>query len=564
MIERIHKAIDSKAKIWAIALLWCLLISNLIVPRQWGFYGKGDWDLTYSTFEMARSSIVDYHQWPSYQPYAAFGSDMDANPQSVVVSIYFIPVLLLGTFYGLKFSVFLSMLIGFWGFFKWFNRLQSDQFINLCMSLITLSASYFSRHIWEAGHSNFMHAYWLPWCFYWFDVFKQSGKFNAWIKGSLILALPIAGGAPLIFIFIVLSLCLWSIGLWLNKTVKSKWLLYMCFAFVVALLLNAWKIIPAMDLWQTQPRLVTDDSSISPMVWLCAWLDYPIDSKTPHQWHEISIGFPLLLILLALYKIKAIKGFKTWLILSIVVVWINLGNFPSMVNPWYVLHHFVGIFDGIRAPYRIGLISLFAGAVLCVKTLPLYDDKKLIYIILIGFTLSQGLNYFSISNGMVFSPRIETIASVQSKYAVVKLKTEKDLMFPQIQQQNFVVNAYEPLHLTPVGDTLNTFISGASLESFSPKKIDYTATDSMVILNMRYQSQWQLKGQGKLTNHNGLLAIQQASGKGSLSYQNPLFSKGLIISLLTGLVVFAIWSLRFRNVLIQLTLEGVINAITSV
>jgi hypothetical protein len=55
MIERIHKAIDSKAKIWAIALLWCLLISNLIVPRQWGFYGKGDWDLTYSTFEMARS-----------------------------------------------------------------------------------------------------------------------------------------------------------------------------------------------------------------------------------------------------------------------------------------------------------------------------------------------------------------------------------------------------------------------------------------------------------------------------------------------------------------------------
>jgi hypothetical protein len=115
-----------------------------------------------------------------------------------------------------------------------------------------------------------------------------------------------------------------------------------------------------------------------------------------------------------------------------------------------------------------------------------------------------------------------------------------------------------------VGDTLNTFISGASLESFSPNKIDYTATDSMVILNMRYQSQWQLKGQGKLSNHNGLLAIQQASGKGSLSYQNPLFSKGLIISLLTGLVVFAIWSLRFRNVLIQLTLEGVINTITSV
>jgi hypothetical protein len=232
-----------------------------------------------------------------------------------------------------------------------------------------------------------------------------------------------------------------------------------------------------------------------------------------------------------------------------------------MVNPWYVLHHFVGIFDSIRAPYRIGLISLFAASVIGVKTLSLYNDKKLIYIVLIGFTLSQGLNYFSISNNLVFSPRIDNISTIQSKHSVVKLQTDKDMMFPLIQQQNFIVNAYEPLHLSTVTDTLNTLITGARIQSFSPKKIAYTATDSLVVLNIRYLTQWQLKGAGSIVNHKGLLAIVNAKGQGSLEYHNHLVRHGLILSLLTGIVLFALWSLRFRNLLIQLTLEGMANAI---
>ena len=563
MLEYIQKTLESKAKVWAIVMVWCLLISNLIVPRHWGFYGEGDWDLTYSTFELARKSIVEYHQWPSYQPFLAFGSDMDANPQSVFVSVYFIPVLVLGTFYGLKLSVFMAMLIGFWGFYRLFNRIQTDQIISVSVALISVSAAYFSRHIWEAGHSNFLHAYWIPWCLYWFDVFRTSGKLSSWIKGTCMLAMPIAGGAPILFLMMSLLILLWSIGLIWCKTVKFKWFIYMMAAGITTLLLNAWKLLPVLDQWQTQARLVTDDSSISPMVWLCAWMDYPIDSKTPHQWHEISIGFPLVLMVIAGVYLKQIKHYKKWLILALPIVWLNLGNFPAYVNPWYVLHHFIGIFDGIRAPYRIGLLTLIIGAVFAVLALSKISDKKLIYIVLITFTLTQGLNYFSISNRLVFSPRIDAVESKSGLHQVIKLKAQNTGMFDQVKAENFVVNAYEPLHLNKVSDTLNTFIQGGKLTHFTPQQIAFEANDSNTTFNLRYNAYWQLKGHGKLVNHKGLLCVKQASGNAQILYHNPYTKTGAIITLITGILLLLLWSVRIRNISLQLAAEGITEGLIS-
>ena len=563
MLEYIHKTLDSKAKVWAIVLIWCLLISNLIVPRHWGCYGEGDWDLTYSTFELARKSIVEYHQWPSYQPFLAFGSDIDANPQSVFVSVYFIPVLVLGTFYGLKVSVYMAMLIGFWGFYKLFNRIQTDQIITVSVALMSVSASYFSRHIWDAGHSNFLHAFWIPWCLYWFDVFRTTGKFSAWFKGVIMLAMPIAGGAPILFLMLALLLFLWSIGLIWTKTVKFKWLMFVLLAGITALMLNAWKLLPVLDQWQTQARLVTDNSSISPMVWLCAWMDYPIDSKTPHQWHEISIGFPIVLMVIAGMNLKQIKHYKKWLVLVLPIVWLNLGNFPEYVNPWFVLHHYIGIFDGIRAPYRIGLLTLIVGAIFTVISLSKVNDKKLIYIVLITFTFTQGLNHFSISNRLVFSPRIEDVQVYSTSHKVIRLNAENDNMFKLLQAENFVVNAYEPLHLTQVSDTLTNFIQGGVLTRFSPQHMNFEANDSTTIFNLRYSPYWQLKGEGKLMNSKGLLSVNQSSGRAEIQYHNPHTKTGGIISIITVIILLLIWSVRFRNISLQLTAEGITEVLVS-
>ena len=92
-MEKLQGIFGKSRNIWILFIAWILFASNLWLPRNWGFYGEGDWDLTYSTFEVARINIIEYGEWPSYQGFLSFGSDLDANPQSVGASIFLIPIL---------------------------------------------------------------------------------------------------------------------------------------------------------------------------------------------------------------------------------------------------------------------------------------------------------------------------------------------------------------------------------------------------------------------------------------------------------------------------------------
>ena len=136
-------------------------------------------------------------------------------------------------------------------------------------------------------------------------------------------------------------------------------------------------------------------------------------------------------------------------------------------------------------------------------------------------------------------------------------------MFDQVKAENFVVNAYEPLHLNKVSDTLNTFIQGGKLTHFTPQQIAFEANDSNTTFNLRYNAYWQLKGHGKLVNHKGLLCVKQASGNAQILYHNPYTKTGAIITLITGILLLLLWSVRIRNISLQLAAEGITEGLIS-
>ena len=553
-MEKLQVIFGKSRNIWILFIAWVLFASNLWLPRNWGFYGSGDWDLTYSTFEVARINIVEYGEWPSYQGFLSFGSDLDANPQSVNASVFLIPVLFFGTFYGYKISILLGMLIGLWGAFKLFKLFTSDVLIAIGMSIVFVGAPYFSRHIFEAGHSNFLFFFFLPWIFYQFELFKRKGSHKNLIILIALLALPISGGAPLLTIIASAGLFLLGIGYYFLDKKPIKFLIGLIVAILLPLALNAWKILPALDLWDQSPRLVKDESGINLLIYLQSLCDYQIDTKTPHLWHEFAIGFPMVLIVLSLNKLLKINHMKFWLLLFVPIFWIGLGNIPNYFNPWYFLNHNIPIFSSLRAPYRISVLSLLILCVVFIQTSKLYENKELIFLVLLASVITQTLSFNSISNKMVFTKRYEDMKSINktNKFNVIRLKShELENQFLYIQKQCIVQNAYEPLNLLKVTDSINTFIEGGEITNFKPNHLKIQTNDSFLKTALRFNGNWSLIGEGQITNHKGLLCVKKSRGKIELIYKNGRTRTGLTISaiaLILMVLILKFTSLfRFKN-----------------
>jgi len=548
MNDKLKQFFLSNAGLWLIFILWALFCSNFWLPRNWGFYGTDDWDLTYSTFEVARKSIVEYGQWPSFNPYCAFGSDLDANPQATHISIFFIPVLLFGTFYGYKISILLAMLLGAWGAFKLFEILSKDRLIAVCMSLIFCGSAYFSRHIFEAGHSNVLYLYLLPWLVYFLEKLRHDYQFKNFLWPILILCQIIIGGAPFIFIICSLLMLLWSIGMiWIEKT-GWKPVRFFLGVILFSLALSSIKIWPVLQFWNQMPRLVKDESGINLLIWLQALCDLKTDTRTPHEWHEFAMGFSLVLLAFTIYYFKQILNGKKWLFLFAFVLWLSIGNTPSYVNPWYLLNHYVPIFTSLRAPYRFGILTVFILSIAFIKSTSKIEYKQLIYILLISITLTQTLSYNSISKKFIGSKYIEQFnAPNQEIIPIKKTYLEDKSQFLLIRQNYLVQNAYEPLFLSPANDTMTNFVQGAQLLSFSPQKIKLLSHDSDVYLNIRYSANWHLTGKGELYDQKGLIGIKNSTDTIELQYDNPNFKIGLLSTAFSALILCLFSFFIFRS-----------------
>ena len=532
-IQSVINKTSSKIGTWVVFFLCTLFITGLWLPRNWGFYGNGDWDLTYTTFEVARKSILDYGQWPHYNPYLAFGSDLDANPQANWFSIFFIPILLFGSFFGYKISICIGILIGLFGMKRLLTNSGSEPVVAILLSIIFCSASFFGRHIIEAGHSNFLYFYFIPYLFYFLNKYRQTEQRQALIWPIAILFQMICGGAPFVFIVASMIFGFWIIGLSASKKLNVKQGLMMASSFVFGFGLSLWKIIPIYEFWSSFPRLVTDDSQINLLVWLHALNDSSTDSGTPHQWHEISIGIGLLIPLFVVVYRKSIPNYQIWFTIGVIALWLGLGNQPKFVNPWYVIHHFLPVFDGLRAPFRFGFILLFSLPIAFALVINKLGDKKLILIILSSIALSTTLTFNSLSRNLVESQRIdEIVLPKHDHYSLLNRGPEYPFHYLSLKENQFLISAYEPQHLSVVSDTMKNFIEGSELLEFSPNQMQILAHDSATKLAIRFSENWQINPNTQILNHHGLIGLETLPGKSySIFYKNPASSKGFYFSL---------------------------------
>src|SRR5262249_59760708 len=107
---------------WRVALLLLALAIVYTVPfylpffseagRQPGFFVTGlDWDQHYFYHAAVYRSVVDFRQWPFWNPWQFGGSSMWGNPQMQFPTPTFLATLVFGPLNGVRLQVFLLYLV---------------------------------------------------------------------------------------------------------------------------------------------------------------------------------------------------------------------------------------------------------------------------------------------------------------------------------------------------------------------------------------------------------------------------------------------------------------------
>lgn len=536
--------------------------------------GARDWDYFCFSNEVARDTILNQGQVPLWNPYAAGGIPLHANPQSAFLRPAFLFSLIFGCVIGLKIEVLVTLIFGMIGMFllSQYYTLHSAAGI-IAASVFGLS-SFFSLHITE-GHLTFLSFYLVPYIFlFYLKSFEQ--KRYIFFAGIFIMLIIFAGGA-----FNVLpqvSIFLFTYGIFSSIQKRNiKPILNLIGIFLIAFCLGAIKTLPTMEYLMQNPRPI-QSNEFTPFFGLYdAFLNRHQILGAHHMepqswgWHEYGAYTGMLpLILFALGLIFFFKREYPLVLSGLFAFLISLGDYGSF-SPWHLLHR-LPLLDSLHVPSRYIMMFIFSLAMLAGLSFNMFINKtggkkSKYFLFAIMLFIAADLIFV---NGRAFtqafpnSPQQITAESdFKQMHGTVAATTARSAMYLNLLANRGTLDAYEPVPhqtfakgFTDADYTGEVYMGGngtASYSYWSPNKlivgVDARNSDRLVI-NQNYDKGWRVKGK-IAENFNGLLSttVTPSDKIVEFYYLPTSFIIGLIVTLVSiiSVVTFSFKYLKKEN-----------------
>jgi hypothetical protein len=546
-----------------------LYIFKFSIVNRNGIFRGEDWDYFSQSYEAARISILRFHQFPWWNPWANGGQPLFANPQFGLFSLQMPLVLLFGTVAGLHISILLYFILGFWGLYLLLLRLGAkSKLISVLLSYIWVFSGFTSWHL-SGGHYTFAVYLLAPWAF--LTILNIRKKYG-WLWFGLVASLLILTAAHYLTVE-TLAICGFIALLQLIKGYKSindrkiKDILLLLkpyiFAGIVIIALSGFRIIYTLQFTHEYPRLESLDPPESWKLFIASLsFRHPIDPATltplgvtHYGWIEYADYFGLLTIGLFFYllvrrfenKLKSIS-LNEWLLLSATSLsgLILFGGF-SNISPFAIMHH-LPVFNQMRVPSRF-ICWFVLGIILYLGRLP---KKPVVYLILIISVIDVFLAGYPTINypQAPYRQAVSTSAPFQ-QYEFYQTTPElgqteiinlQNLRLMRATQQNIgEVYGYEPIlnvaeyYYLP-GTNLCGINKGcefimtknAAVASWSPGNIVLKRTgDGPIRLNMNPGKVWKVNGKSPFATYKILelkkdFIINDTADKITVSYHPVL------------------------------------------
>ncbi len=140
--------------------LWCIPYVTTGTKIEWGDFG-----IFTQGYEAIRVSILNYHQFPWWNPWIAGGSPLYANPQIGVFSLQTLLVFIFGAPIGLKVSLIIYTFLGYGSMYLLLRKyFKIASWTSTMLSLLWIFSSFFVNHL--PSHYTFLWYMMAPFFIY--------------------------------------------------------------------------------------------------------------------------------------------------------------------------------------------------------------------------------------------------------------------------------------------------------------------------------------------------------------------------------------------------------------
>jgi hypothetical protein len=325
---------------------WTFLIPPLICAVMAVTYlkgprhlGAGDWDLYLERYEAVRRTILEWGQFPWWDPWCRGGFPLAAGPHCGVLGIATPLVLALGTSVGMRLAVLACLLIAIEGARRlawlWFREPRAAVAAGLIYGInggvLSLSVS---------GYFLPMSFCSFPWLLYYVFRLDRRPADGAFL--GFWLAFNVLNGIYYYSVYSVMILAIvWLRGIRARSGLaRTRFLVHTALAAGVLLALAGWRLATTALVYRDFPRHFRSAHDLTPWTIVKYLLTRPDASalatmEVPEFWDTLWYVGP---VVLALAAVSLGRGWRWWHTLSAGCIWLAAGS-EAWYHPSYWLAH---------------------------------------------------------------------------------------------------------------------------------------------------------------------------------------------------------------------------------
>ena len=548
---------------WLPYLLFLTVTAVLAIPilRNLGNWGIRDWDLFTTLLAAAVRSILEYGQFPFWNPYIGGGNILFAHPEVPVLNPLFGLLLIFGPLTGLKLQVLVVYFIGMAGFYKLARQLGISFWGSLLPPSVFMLSSYLTLHF-VAGHVPFHYFCALPWLLYFYKK-SLDRPLHILSAGGVAAFMILGSGAavPLLFsLFFLFLFSLFDIG----QKHKFRPPFFAVLAGLCGILFAAVKFFPMFDYLVRHPWIPERTVQTTPL-WILPDMFFNFNQSVFADhiqgyfwgWHEYGAFIGLVVALLAIIGL-IVRFKKDWpyLVLIIFSLLLVLGSFFPALSLWDLLHHLPG-FKSMRVPSRFSLLAIVCVAILAGRgadaILSLFKHRKgAMALVMLATVLGTHLFVCLPVLGQAFRRPPE---HPRPRSEFKQIEGDPNRMYTAFLSNMGTIkaawlSAYRPGRciLGFVGQTLEWYSDDDAVRvikrEFSPNRIAFeieTEKGGNLVISQGYDPGWRREDGGEIKPRSDLVSFDVAPGENRIEiyYYPRYFTFGLVISIISILMAIA-------------------------
>jgi hypothetical protein len=530
-------------------------------------FGFEDWDAQTSHRYLALLSMLRYHEFPGWNPFACGGFTAwgYVEADTILVSPFLPAYLFLPIALALRVEVFGMAAIGAAGAWAAASRFTGSHAARALVAVLWAVNGRWALQA-AAGHTWHLAYAWMPWCLFFFERARhRPHRVLDFAGGGVAIAMLVYSGGIYPLPHTVLLLGVYAVLVTIVER-SARPLLTLSLLGALGVALAAPKLLPLLDGFKKAPRLIESSESLEPgaLIALLTSRDQGWGSRpgrvSPYGWHEWGMYVSTAGALLMLAGVVFVQGKREAAMKAVGVLFFALGFGAFHPEaPWTLLHKYAPVFRSQHVPSRFLYTAVLAFGLVAAAGIGRFIERR-----------KRRMPWLDAVAALALAPLALDIALVaqipmtQSMWMVPpdRIVEAEAFHFTQDPPYNYKRRHWAgPMYLamlantgvlncygTPPFDRRGAHVAGAadyhgeawitgpgtaSIVAWSPNHavIDVKGAEagSLLVYNMNFDEGWRSDA-GPVVSHANTLAVKLAGGDARVTfrYKPPNLGLGLL------------------------------------